>query len=120
MAYGRLMVGVVAVAIGVSMAACNGPYGNLRDTDLRVTVDGATCPDVGPVLLFVDGAPIGSVSPGNGVTQTVSIGDHTVSARRASAAGWTPQIVTVPQSGYIYTFVCQPNNQPFNPPSKLG
>ena len=117
---GTIAVGTIAVGIVALMTACSGESGGLLgpanlDATLNLTVDGATCPGLTSVTVFVDGTRLGDVRPGDsGIRKTVRMGDHTV-----SAAGWTPQLVTVPQNGARYTFYCQPNNTPHNPPTGL-
>ena len=103
----------VALASAASLSGCSRPF-DLNDARLHVAVDGATCGGLGSVNVFVDGAHIGSVRPGdNGIETDVKIGLHAV-----SALGWTPQIVVVPANGFFYTFSCLPNDQPVNAPPR--
>jgi hypothetical protein len=113
---GTIAVGIVALMTGCSAESGNffGPS-NLNDGTLNLTVDGATCPGLTSVTVFVDGTRLGDVRPGDsGIQKTVRMGDHVV-----SAAGWIPQLVTVPQNGFHFTFYCQLNNTPLNPPTGL-
>jgi hypothetical protein len=118
---GTIAVGTIAVGIVALMTACSGEGGgllaptNLNDSTLNLTVDGATCPGLTSVTVFVDGTRLGDVRPGDsGIRKTVRVGDHAV-----SAAGWIPQFVTVAQNGARYTSYCHPSNTPYNPPTGL-
>ena len=116
----KSLVGTIAVGLMVSLTACSSespanPFnpGNLSEANLHLAVDGATCAGLTSITVFVDGTRLGEVRPGDsGIKKTVPVGNHSV-----SATGWIPQLVTVAQNEARYTFYCQPNNTPYNPPT---
>src|SRR5438876_8053527 len=102
----------------ISASACGGsdsplnPSGSDNTAALHLSVDGATCQaqgqSLGPVTVAIDGTNVGTVNPGdNGVTKTVAVGPHMVSARsNLYNYGWSPTQVTVGAGGFTYLFYC--------------
>lgn len=110
---------LACVIAGISMACGNSPtapsqtYAPPPPTTgvLHVGLDVSTCYAVLGAVVSVDGTIVGKVYPGDaGVSQTVSIGQHSVSAVGVGPypiiETWRPQTVTVPAAGYNYLLFC--------------
>jgi hypothetical protein len=56
----------------------------------------------------IDGTVQGNIQPGgNGLTRSVSVGQHSVSATATAIAfGWAPAIHNVPTGGFSLTLSC--------------
>jgi len=100
----------------VLCAACGGnsagpsttPSGQtITYATLTVNIDGASCGGrtLGiPVSVTVDGINAGNTAPGAGVSKTVPIGQHFVSATGGVNGG--PFSVQVPAAGFIFLITC--------------
>jgi len=105
---------VAAILVALLCAACGNdssplnPSGTENTGALHVNVDGTTCAGLGPVVVSIDGTNVGNASPGgNGITKTVSVGEHHVGGRAVQFDySWTPTIVTVSSAGFTYLLRC--------------
>jgi len=74
---------------------------------LTVLVDGTCSGKQSNVQIFIDGVSRGTVQPGgSGVSMTVSIGDHTISARSQQGTTWGPITRAVGSSGATERLTC--------------
>ena len=73
---------LLAVGAGLALmacSACNRYGGPLYPSDtsfLRVGVDGGTCYGLGLVDIFIDGRFVGTVQPGDAITDEVMTSPH--------------------------------------------
>jgi hypothetical protein len=74
---------------------------------LRVKVDASCSGNDSNIQVSVDSAFLGTAQPGDGgVSKTVSVGDHSVSATGQRGTHWGPTSVTVGAAGFELTLRC--------------
>jgi hypothetical protein len=74
---------------------------------LTVKVNSSCVGKASGISVAIDGLFVGVEEPnGNGVSRTVSIGDHTVSGVSREGFRWGPLSKTVPASGFNEVFSC--------------
>jgi hypothetical protein len=83
---------------------------------LRVTVDSNCSGRDSNIQVYIDGSYVGLAQPGDsGVSKTVSIGDHTVSATGQGGTQWSPSTRSVPAAGYSLNLTCNTTVPPPQP-----
>jgi hypothetical protein len=115
-----MRVFLLAVVLALVTSACSGgnsatgPSGQtITNATLKVNVDGATCGSpplnspLGPVTIYVDGTSQGTAAPGQGVTDTVQIGAHIISAKAVNFSNaWADTTIQVPVAGFVEVLTC--------------
>ena len=95
----------------MAVSACtsyNDPLYPSDTTFLRVGVDGGSCYGIGLVDIFIDSRFVGTVQPGDAVTDEVSVGSHGISARAVYIDyQWGPTSIFVPTEGRTHLLYCR-------------
>ena len=83
---------------------------------LKVMIDAGCSGKDSNVQVYVDGSNWGLAQPGDaGVSRSVSIGNHSISAAGQRGTQWGPFSIAVPSNGYVSTLTCA--NSPTPTPS---
>lgn len=94
---------MLLLAAGLTIGCEDSSDSDDSDPFIQFTLD-ANCADELPngVAITLDGTVIGTVMPGDKLTQDTSSGDHTW-----SAPGFGTFNITVPDSGFIQPLTCK-------------
>ena len=113
----RILIGVTAVLLTLSTSACGtaptAPTPTPADPSptalLRVQVDSLCAGRESEIRVFVDSVPIGVTNPGqDGVSRTVTVGVHELSAVSQRGTLWGPFPTNVSNDGRLERLGCMP------------